>query len=72
MPVEVNSLGLVVIDTRAGQAQYYMAKRILDYLARQWNVEFEYKPLVNDEYVTKPFEPKRSAKWQLRVAKSLA
>lgn len=61
VPVEVNSLGLVVIDTRAGQAQYYMAKRILDYLARQLNVEFEYKPLVNDEYVTKPFEPKRSA-----------
>lgn len=63
VPKELDSLGFVVASNKkATSAVYYEAKRYLDYIASELGLEFTYEPLeINDNPVSQPFEPKRSA-----------
>lgn len=65
VPIENNSLALVATDQSDGEsAQYYLAKRILEYLSQQLSVHLNYHTLQEDEKYpyANSFEPRRSAK----------
>ncbi len=64
VPKELDSLGLVVTDAKATGAPYYEAKRLLDFVLNELQLDVVYEALEEvDEYgVTRPFEPKRSAR----------
>lgn len=62
VPVEKESIALVVTDAKKKGAAYYEAKRILEYAASVLGVALEYRALDGqNEAVYAPFEPKRSA-----------
>lgn len=62
VPVEHDSIALVVTDAKKTGAAYYEAKRLLQYALETMGIEVAYKPLEQaDTAVSAPFEPKRSA-----------
>lgn len=63
VPVERESLALVVADAKKEGAAYYNAKQILSYLVSSLGVEVSYQPLTEeaDAAIRAPFESKRSA-----------
>ena len=64
VPVEQDSLALVVSSRTAEQASsYYTAKRYVEYLLHELSIDAVYQPLNSDQEspATAPFEPKRSA-----------
>ncbi len=62
VPVEHYNLALVVADKNSQQTAYYQAKRYLDLIAKQLNLELEFKPLSNSVNCRQVmFEPKRAA-----------
>lgn len=65
VPIELDGLAFVLARAKAGSgAAYYEVKQYLDTLASSLGVEFCYESLEleNDYPVTRPFEPKRSAR----------
>lgn len=62
VPVEHDSLALVLTDAKKQGAAYYDAKRILEYTLGVLGVEVSYMPLTDTPSATRVlFEPKRSA-----------
>lgn len=61
VPVEADSLALVVVDAKRKDAAYYQAKHLLEYVAATLGVTFEYKHNTESTVTGRPFEPKRSA-----------
>lgn len=62
VPVEHDSIALVVTDSKKKGAAYYEAKRMLEYAISVLGVTLEYRALDGQlEAVYAPFEPKRSA-----------
>ena len=63
VPVEADSLALTVAGKKsAGGSAYYQAKRMLDYLASNLNLELEYQNVEStDDVVAAPFESRRAA-----------
>jgi len=64
VPKEMDSLGLVVTNAKATGSAYYEAKRYLDFVFEELQLDVSYEPLEADAAygVTQPFEPKRSAR----------
>jgi phenylalanyl-tRNA synthetase beta chain len=63
VPVEADSLALTTAGKKsAGGSAYYQAKRMLDYLASNLNLELEYRKVESsDNVVAAPFESRRAA-----------
>lgn len=64
VPAEVDMLSLVVASKKSpDSAPYYQAKRLLDFMAAQLNLELMYAPIETEPGfpVTSPFEYRRSA-----------
>ena len=61
VPVERDSLALVVTSAKAQGAAYYDAKWVLEYTLGVLGVVPAYLPLNEDDATYAPFEPKRSA-----------
>jgi len=61
VPVETDSIALVLTDGKKKSAAYYDAKRMLDYVVGVLGVKVAYRPLAEESARTAPFEPKRSA-----------
>ena len=65
VPKELDSLGFVIAAKKStGGSAYYDAKQYVDFVAHHLGLDFQYEPLEADsDYpVTRPFEPKRSAR----------
>lgn len=71
VPKELDGLAFVVASgKKAKSAPFYEAKQYLEYLAKEFGLEFVYEPLEESANypVTQPFEPKRSARvWDART-----
>jgi phenylalanyl-tRNA synthetase beta chain len=63
VPVEADSLAFTIASKKsAGGSAYYQAKRMLDYLASNLNLELEYRNVESsDNVVAAPFESRRAA-----------
>lgn len=62
VPIERDSIALVVADAKKKGAAYYEAKRVLDYALGVLGISLDYQPLQDQQdAVYAPFEPKRSA-----------
>jgi phenylalanyl-tRNA synthetase beta chain len=63
VPVEADSLALTIAGKKsAGGSAYYQAKRMLDYLASNLNLELEYRNVESsDDVVAAPFESRHAA-----------
>jgi phenylalanyl-tRNA synthetase beta chain len=63
VPVENDSIALIVADAKRKGAAYYDAKHLLEYAVSTLGISLAYAPLEEgDAAVLQPFEPKRSAK----------
>ena len=62
VPIERDSIALIVTDSKKKGAAYYEAKRMLEYATSVLGVSLEYRPLSEqNDAMYAPFEPKRSA-----------
>ncbi len=61
VPPEKMQLGMVVAERKNDGTAFYAAKKYVNELLQEFNVEIEYAPLKNDLPESKPFEKKRSA-----------
>ncbi len=62
VPVEQDSIALIVTDSKKKGAAYFEAKRILEYVVSVLGVSLNYEPLGEQAAaIYAPFEPKRSA-----------
>lgn len=62
VPIERDSIALIVTNAKKKGAAYYEAKRVLDYALGVIGVQLQYHPLGQQtDAVYAPFEPKRSA-----------
>lgn len=61
VPVERDSLALVITDAKRSGDAYYSAKNILEYLVSVLGLSLVYKPLVEASALSAPFEALRSA-----------
>lgn len=61
VPLEKESLALVVADKKGSQTGFYLMKKYLSLIERKLNLKFDYRPLVDQNPVTTVFEPKRAA-----------
>ena len=62
VPIERDSIALVVTDTKKSGAAYYTAKHLLEYVFEVLGVKVEYRPLdASLDATYAPYEPKRSA-----------
>ena len=62
VPIERDSIALVVTDAKKSGAAYYTAKHLLEYALEVLGVKVEYQPLdASLDATYAPYEPKRSA-----------
>lgn len=61
VPIELDSIALVLTGNKKLGSTYYMAKAYLEYAVEMLGIQVSYVPLVDDTITSKPFEPKRSA-----------
>lgn len=62
VPVERDSIALIVADAKKSGAAYYEAKRLLEYTLGVVGIDVSYRPLITEtDAAYAPFEPKRSA-----------
>ena len=61
VPVEHDSIALVVTDRRKQGSAYYQAKAELEYALESLGITLSYVPLTEDSITAQVFEPKRSA-----------
>ncbi len=61
VPIENDSLGLVLTDTKQSGAAYYQAKHLLEYMLGEFGLTARYEVLSGSDAALQPFEPKRSA-----------
>ena len=61
VPVERDSLALVITDAKRSGDAYYSAKNMLEYLVSVLGLRLVYKPLVEASALSAPFEALRSA-----------
>ncbi len=62
VPIERSSLALVVARRKSlNGAPYYAAKRYADLLFDKLNIEVIYEPLTENDAISAPYEPRRSA-----------
>jgi phenylalanyl-tRNA synthetase beta chain len=61
VPVENESIALVLTDSKKKGAAYYDAKHTLEYVLNTLGISTAYLPLNETNSLTAPFEPKRSA-----------
>lgn len=61
VPVEVDSIALVVTHRQQKGSAYYQAKSLLEYALQSVDVQADYQPLAVDSVASQVFEPKRSA-----------
>lgn len=61
VPVERQNLGLVVAKKQSKDTAYCLAKKYLDFALKKLGLLAEFKPLVEKNAISAPFEPKRSA-----------
>lgn len=62
VPIETDSLALVVAAAKMKGAAYYKAKRLFEYMLDEFGIRVRYEPLESNLPVEYPFEPKRSAR----------
>ena len=61
VPVELDSIALVLAGKKKSGSAYYTAKAQLEYVFNSLGIALAYAPLAEDSITAKPFEPKRSA-----------
>ena len=61
VPVEKIQMSMVIAERKGTGTAYYKAKRYVNELLKELNVEVDYVPLNDGDAVAGPFEPKRSA-----------
>lgn len=61
VPIEHDSIALVVTDRRKQGSAYYQAKALLEYALESTGVKAVYAPLEDNSSTAQVFEPKRSA-----------
>lgn len=61
VPVELDSIALVLTGNKKQGSTYYAAKAYLEYALGMLGIAVTYVPLQDESITAKPFEPKRSA-----------
>lgn len=61
VPIEFDSIALVLTHNKKAGSAYYEAKAQLEYVLESLGISVTYAPLADDTITNKPFEPKRSA-----------
>ena len=66
VPSEKNNLGFIVAERKNNGTAFYTAKKYVESLLKEYNIEADYLPLKNGGAIAKPFEPCRTAEIRLK------
>ncbi len=61
VPVEKTNLALVVTDKKSKDSAYYLAKKYLDKLLTDFNIEYKIEPIDDADEINQIFESRRAA-----------